>query len=63
MKGRHAAMLFPVVLTGATVALLADLVVRLAGVPLNAVLSLVGAPVVLMLIVGRGRIFSKARNR
>jgi iron complex transport system permease protein len=63
MKGRHAAMLFPVVLTGGTVALLADLVVRLAGVPLNAVLSLVGAPVVLMLIVGRGRIFSKTRNR
>jgi ABC-type Fe3+-siderophore transport system permease subunit len=56
-------MLWPVVLTGAAVALLADLVVRLAGVPLNAVLSLVGAPVVLMLIVGKGRIFSKVRNR
>ena len=63
ISGRHAAMLWPVVLTGAAVALLADLVVRLAGVPLNAVLSLVGAPVVLMLIVGKGRIFSKVRNR
>ncbi|MCH1576828.1 MAG: iron ABC transporter permease [Flavobacteriales bacterium] len=61
VRGRHSTMLWPVVLTGATVALLADLVVRLAGVPLNAVLSLVGAPVVLMLIVGRGRILSKLR--
>ena len=61
VKGRHATLLWPVVLTGANIALFADLVVRLAGVPLNAVLSLVGAPVVLMLIVGRGRLTSKFR--
>lgn len=53
VDGRHGRMIVPVMLTGATVALAADAVVRLAGVPLNAVLSLIGAPVVLFLIIGR----------
>lgn len=52
---RHAGLIWPVLLTGATLALFADGVVRWFGVPLNAVLSLVGAPVVLMLIIGKGR--------
>jgi iron complex transport system permease protein len=54
ISGRHSKMLWSVVLTGGALALFADGVVRWAGVPLNAVLSLVGAPVVLLLIMGRG---------
>ena len=48
-------MLWPVLLTGSILALLADSIVRMLGIPLNAVLSLIGAPVVLLLIVGRRR--------
>lgn len=54
VNGRHRRMLWPVLLTGANLALFADGVVRWMGIPLNAVLSLVGAPVVLMLIMRWG---------
>ena len=54
IRGRMAAMLVPVLLTGGVLALLADGIVRWMGVPLNAVLSLVGAPVVLLFILGKG---------
>ena len=52
---RHRSMLWPVLLTGSILALLADSIVRMLGIPLNAVLSLIGAPVVLLLIVGKRR--------
>lgn len=52
---RHRSMVWPVLLTGAILALLADGVVRMMGIPLNAILSLIGAPVVLLLIIGRSR--------
>ena len=54
IRGRMAAMLVPVLMTGGVLALLADGIVRWMGVPLNAVLSLVGAPVVLLFILGKG---------
>ena len=62
VNGRHRRMLWPVVLTGANLALFADGVVRWMGIPLNAVLSLVGAPVVLMLIMRWGP-FGKTQSQ
>ena len=53
IHGRHRVMVPHVALTGAALALLADALVRHGGIPLNAVLSMVGAPIVLFLIVGR----------
>ena len=46
-------LLIPVMLTGSVLALLADWAVRFTAVPLNAVLSMVGAPVVLWLLMRR----------
>ncbi|MDG1380618.1 MAG: iron chelate uptake ABC transporter family permease subunit, partial [Flavobacteriales bacterium] len=50
-KGRHRGLLLPVMLTGSALALVSDLAVRFAGIPLNAVLSMMGAPVVLWLLL------------
>ena len=49
-QGRTGALILPV-LDGAVLALLADWAVRSTAIPLNAVLSLVGAPVVLWLLL------------
>ncbi|MGB0171206.1 MAG: FecCD family ABC transporter permease [Flavobacteriales bacterium] len=46
-------LLVPVMLTGSVLALMADWAVRFTAVPLNAVLSMVGAPVVLWLLMRR----------
>jgi iron complex transport system permease protein len=50
---RHRSLLVPVMLTGSALALISDLAVRFAGIPLNAVLSMLGAPVVLWLLLKR----------
>lgn len=50
-KARHRGLLVPVMLTGSALALVSDLAVRFAGIPLNAVLSMMGAPVVLWLLL------------
>lgn len=50
-QGRTGALILPVLLMGAVLALLADWAVRFTAIPLNAVLSLVGAPVVLWLLL------------
>lgn len=52
ISGRHGRIVLPVLVTGACLALLADGVVRWVGIPLNAVLSMIGAPVVVLLILG-----------
>ena len=46
-------LLLPVLLMGSVLALLADWTVRFTAIPLNAVLSMVGAPVVLWLLLRR----------
>ncbi len=46
-------LLLPVLLMGSVLALMADWTVRFTAVPLNAVLSMVGAPVVLWLLLRR----------
>ncbi len=52
-KSRHIDWVLPVVLTGSVLALMSDLIVRFVGIPLNAVLSIMGAPVVLWLLLRR----------
>lgn len=53
--GRTGALLGPVLWMGTTLALLADWAVRFTAIPLNAVLSMVGAPVVLWLLLRQSR--------
>lgn len=53
--GRTGALLGPVLLMGTVLALLADWAVRFTAIPLNAVLSMVGAPVVLWLLLRQSK--------
>ena len=55
-EGRTGQLLLPVLLMGAVLSLFADLTVRFTAVPLNAVLSMVGAPVVLWLLLRQSKI-------
>lgn len=49
----HGKLIVPVLLCGACVGLLADLISRLADWPLNAVTSALGAPVIILLLFGK----------
>jgi iron complex transport system permease protein len=51
----HRTILFATLLTGSALAVMADLAVRAAGVPLNAVTALIGAPIVLFVILRKNK--------